>query len=217
MKKTLTIFSLHCCGGCSQEFLSDYQSIGQLADCFDITEPDDYGHDSIDVALVEGHLKSEKEEKNLKLIRKIAKTVVAIGACAHLSGVGSQKKSTKTVSDVIKVDYIIPGCPISKKELYHCLMDLYWGKKFTLPDLAVCFECRQNGNKCLLKDNKICLGPITRMGCDSICVNNGEACLGCRGHIPAPNIEKIKEALHPIVQDEAEIDHLLSFYGNQNE
>jgi sulfhydrogenase subunit delta len=122
------------------------------------------------------------------------------------------KGSIKNVAMIIKVDYFIPGCPINKEELYRCLMDLYWGRRFTLPDLAVCFECRQNANNCFLKKNKPCLGPITRMGCNSVCLNNGQPCRGCRGIIPQANIEKMMESLHQIVGEE-EAENLLSIFG----
>jgi coenzyme F420-reducing hydrogenase gamma subunit len=42
---------------------------------------------------------------------------------------------------------------------------------------------------------KTCLGPITRAGCDAICPTYGDSCEGCRGLIPEPNIDSLKDVL----------------------
>lgn len=226
MKKTLAIFSLTCCEGCQFEMLNHYEEFASILDFYEIKNfrlgQDDNLPEPFDVAIVEGSPDGERQIKFLKNIRNHSETIIAIGACAHLGGIQSErnrlpkklinKESTKSVPEIIKVDYIVPGCPISHKELYKCLLDVYWGKVFTLPDLAVCFECRQNENKCLIKEGKPCLGPISRAGCNSICVNSGEACLGCRGTIPQPNVLKLKEILSKIIP-EKEIDDMLSIYG----
>jgi sulfhydrogenase subunit delta len=229
-KKKLAIFSLTSCEGCQFEMLSCYEDFEKILKFYDVVNfrlgqeinlPGPF-----DVSIVEGNPDGEKQEKLLKEIRKHTKLVIAIGACAHLGGIQSErnhqpkklidKEKTKTVADVIRVEYIIPGCPINRFELYDCLMDVYWGKIFRLPDLAVCFECRQNENPCLLKQKKLCLGPITRAGCDSVCVNSGEACLGCRGTIPNPNIKKLKQILGANFS-EKEIDNFMTIYGTSKD
>lgn len=226
-QKKLAIFSLTSCEGCQFEMLSHYEDFQKILNFYDVANfrlgqeinlPGPF-----DVAIIEGNPDGDKQEKLLREIRKHTSIIVAIGACAHLGGIQSERNSqprklinqdkTKTVADIIRVEYIIPGCPINKSELYSCLMDIYWGKIFRLPDLAVCFECRQNENVCLLKEKKLCLGPITRMGCNSVCVNNGEACLGCRGTIPNPNIKKLKKNLETIFT-EKEIENFLTTYGS---
>jgi coenzyme F420-reducing hydrogenase gamma subunit len=55
------------------------------------------------------------------------------------------------------------------------------GRKFKLPEYAVCVECKKNGNLCLYEKGEICLGPVTRAGCNSICPSYGSKCEGCRG------------------------------------
>ena len=175
-----------------------------------------------DVAIIEGNPDSEKEIELVKHIRKHTQTVIAIGACAHMGGIQSQrnrlpqsiihKKQTKSVPDIIRTDYIVPGCPISHTEIIKCLLGVYWGKVFTLPDLAVCFECRQNQNKCLIKQGRPCLGPVSRAGCDSICINAGEACLGCRGPIEQANFKKMREILGTMLSED-ELENWLTIYG----
>ncbi|MFA7253698.1 MAG: hypothetical protein WC107_04020 [Patescibacteria group bacterium] len=225
MRKSLAIFSLTSCEGCQFEMLNSYEEFSKLLDYFDIKNfrlgSNKKEEGPYDVAIVEGSPGSKEQIEHLKKIRKESGIIIALGACAHLGGIQSERNGkeftktdkVKTVPEVIKVDFIIPGCPIRHEELYKCLLDIYWGKEFTLPDLAVCFECRQNENECRLKNRKACLGPITRMGCNSVCVNNGEACLGCRGPIPQPNVKKLKQILDTMVERE-ETENLFTIYGN---
>lgn len=229
-KKSLAIFSLTSCEGCQFELLSFYEHFNALLNFYDIKNfrlgSDESLPGPFDVALIEGSPDSEKQIKFLRDVRKQTKTIIAIGACAHMGGIQSErnnlpsnmisKDDVKSVSDVIRPDFIVPGCPVSHSELVQCLMDVYSDKRFVLPDLAVCFECRQNGNKCLIKNDKPCLGPITRGGCNSVCTNNNEACLGCRGPIEQANFKKMREVLGTMLEDE-EIENWLTIYGNLEE
>ena len=226
-KKTLAIFSLTSCEGCQFEMLNSYMEFNGLLKFFELKNfrlgQEDNFDGPFDVAVVEGSPEGERQIKLLRTVRKESKILVAMGACAHLGGIQSERNSdlpkypvkekVKPAIKVVKFDYIVPGCPIDHHELYACLMDIYWGKKFALPDLAVCFECRQNENECLLKQDKPCLGPITRMGCNSVCVNAGEACLGCRGPKPEANIQKLKRQIEPLIGKQ-ETNNILTIYGD---
>ena len=87
----------------------------------------------MDVAFVEGGISSYSEEERLKEVRSKAKYVVAIGSCA-ISGAPNNWRNTfdeatqkeiepvikrfghrprvTGIGDVVKVDAIVPGCPI---------------------------------------------------------------------------------------------------------
>lgn len=226
-KKSLAIYSLTSCGGCQFEFLSHYDKLAELLSFYDLEQfrlaEEKNEICAIDVTIIEGSPEEEYQTEKLKKIRANSKIVVAIGACAHLGGVQSQrnylskklinKKDVSSLHDIIRIDYTIPGCPINQDELVRCLIDVYFDKIFTLPDLAVCFECKQNENKCLIKKGKPCLGPITRAGCDSICTNNAETCLGCRGPIEQANFIKIKNILKPMLNDD-DLLNKFNFYGD---
>jgi len=90
----------------------------------------------MDVAFVEGAVSTKSEIRKLKLIRKNAKKVIALGSGAingwpsnlRNSFKGIKKKEVKvlmdrlgqiekvkTVKEVVKVDDEIPGCPIDAK------------------------------------------------------------------------------------------------------
>jgi sulfhydrogenase subunit delta len=91
----------------------------------------------MDIAFVEGAIAREEQEKSLKEIRGYAKLLVAVGSCA-VTGMPSAQRNlfpdeTKEeidflverfghldkvlkVSDVVKVDAEIPGCPMSEEK-----------------------------------------------------------------------------------------------------
>lgn len=93
--------------------------------------------DKLDVAFVEGAIASEDHVNKLKEIRKKSKVLVAIGACA-VTGLPSAQRNDFTedqkkeiehllarfkhlpkvqkVSDVVKVDADVPGCPMDPKK-----------------------------------------------------------------------------------------------------
>lgn len=227
VKKTLGIFSLTCCEGCEFALLKDYTNFANLLNFYDLKNfrmgqeinlPGPF-----DIAVVEGTPESMAEYKLLHEIRRQSKILVALGSCAHMGGIQSQrnhlppkligKPPVKPLHEVVKVDLTIPGCPIDNKETVQILLDAYWGKIIHLPDYAVCCECRKNENDCLIKRGEPCLGPVTRAGCNSICVNAGEACLGCRGPLPQSNFHRLKELLGNLMEEE-ELNNWLTIYGD---
>jgi len=92
--------------------------------------------DEFDIAFVEGAIASETHAKTLKEIRQKSKKLVAIGACA-VQGMPSAQRNTFNeeqnkaiefllarfaalpkvlkLSDVVKVDAQVPGCPMDPK------------------------------------------------------------------------------------------------------
>lgn len=228
IRKSLAIFSLTSCEGCQFELLSYYEHFNELSFFYDIKEfrlgQQDKLPGPFDVAIVEGSPEDEQQFDFLRKIRKDSKVVIAMGSCAHMGGIQSQrnsmpygifhkKNSVKSVPEVIKTDYIVPGCPISHAEMVKCLLDIYWDKKFLLPDTAVCFSCRFKGNRCLIKNDKPCLGPVTRDGCGAICPEKGEACLGCRGPLDQANFKKMRQILGTMLEKE-EIENWLTVFGD---
>lgn len=227
VKKSLAVFSLTCCEGCQFELLKDYDSFNKMLNFYDLKnfrlgQEDNYPG-PFDVAIIEGTPESQREYKTLLAVREQSAIVIAMGACAIMGGIQSQrnrlpqkifnKPNVKPISRIIKVDYCFYGCPINNKEAISALIDIYWQKIPAKVEHAVCFECRLNENECLIKKGLPCLGPITRGGCNSVCINGGEACLGCRGPLPQANFYKMKEILKDKL-DKNEIENWLSMYGD---
>lgn len=90
----------------------------------------------MDVAFVEGAISSDRQEQKLKKIREKAKILVAVGACAVVGSPSNQrnffdqakleeikpilekfkyKEKVLKLSDVVKVDESITGCPMNEE------------------------------------------------------------------------------------------------------
>jgi len=116
-------------------------------------------------------------------------------------------ETVKTLDQAIDVDYYLPGCPPTGKITFQAIEAILSGK---LPekgavlagDRALCYECDLNTTKpekllvsdlkrvhqvivdrekCLLAQGILCLGPVTRGGCEAPCVKGGMPCTGCFG------------------------------------
>ena len=164
-----------------------------------------------DFALIEGCISEKTQIPILQNIRKVAKKVYALGTCASFGGILSLS-NTKTafpISNYIEIDGIIPGCPPPSKLLGNCIIKLVENKEITLSEKNMCATCpirehfginRQviiskiNPNpeeirydeevpKCFLENGILCLGPITREGCEHICITLGLPCEGCMGSV----------------------------------
>jgi len=63
------------------------------------------------------------------------------------------------------------------------------------PKYPVCVECKQRLNSCVLDMGMMCLGPVTRAGCNAVCPRNRLGCWGCRGPSEEANFESLIEIL----------------------
>jgi sulfhydrogenase subunit delta len=99
------------------------------------------------------------------------------------------------VDKVVKVDFYIHGCPSNNAELARALKGILLGKGYQPPKYAVCVECKLRENVCMYEKDQVCLGPVTRAGCDAWCTSNGNVCYGCRGLLDNPNLEGSMEVL----------------------
>jgi sulfhydrogenase subunit delta len=183
--------------------------------------------DDYDIAIVEGSIARLMDEERLKKIREKARILIALGACAHLGGVqrlgnsytSAENKTEvynacsdgigddnpffknprhRALDEVVKVDFVIPGCPINKIEFAKVLVALLTGKKPPIPDYPVCVECKKKENICLFTIGGVCMGPVARAGCDAICPTFGNECEACRGYVSHPH-------------EKAQLDVLLKF------
>jgi len=206
------IFTLSSCEGCIVQILNledeliDILKSIDLVDCRVLGEKRDY--DVLDVAIVEGAVMSEEEEKELRKIRERCKKLVALGDCACHGGkfivkdFGISEIRVKLPRGItafradpldryVKVDYYVYGCPIDKEDFLTLLKDLLLGREYKPASYNVCAECILKENECLLEKGIPCLGPITRGGCKAVCPSNGRECLGCRGPAEDTNVDSL--------------------------
>jgi len=223
VKPKVAFFDFTCCEGCQLTVLSIGDKLLNLFESVEVVnfrEASSYKGQDYDIAFVEGSIASPKDIERVKEIRKRAKVVVALGACAHIAGINAirnfhnQQEIKKLVygdkawvfdsilaqpvDAIIKVDYYIPECPIDKEEFLRFVSQLLNNMKPFIPDYPVCVECKMKGNVCNYHKTIpiICLGPVTRGGCGAICPSSGNACEGCRGLIPDANLEAMEWLLN---------------------
>jgi len=116
-------------------------------------------------------------------------------------------ETVKTLDQTIAVDYYLPGCPPPVKLIMNAVGAILRNElppkgAVLAPDMALCEECPRRDTKpdklgitefhrpheimidpekCLLAQGLLCLGSVTRKGCDSVCINGNMPCTGCMG------------------------------------
>jgi len=224
MKPRVAFFDFASCEGCQLQVVNLEEKILDLIDVVEIVsfrEAMKEHSDDYDIAFIEGSIQRPMDEERLKKIRKNAKILVALGACACIGGVNKLRNEwtvdqvkeevykdadiegndlfdvfpTKAVDEVVDVDFYIPGCPINRNEFVKIVSQIAIGRKPKLPSYPVCVECKKNENICVFELGKFCLGPVTRAGCDAICPSFQDGCEGCRGFLDDPKMNCQKDVL----------------------
>jgi len=217
-KLRVAVFKLTSCSGCQLQILNMEDELLTLTDAVEFTyfleascaaSPGPY-----DVAFIEGSVSTPEQEELVKRVRGESRMLVAIGACATAGGIqalrnwlklGEVKKlvypkpewvealeHSKPVSEVVKVDYELRGCPVSKERLLSFIKQALLGRKPYLRRESLCMECRRRGNVCVVVAKGLpCLGPVVQEGCGAICPYFGRGCYGCFG----PSADARPEAL----------------------
>lgn len=210
-KVRIAFFDFACCEGCQLQvtYLNE-AFLGVLEHCeiVNFREAISERSDDYDIAFIEGSITRKQDEDRLKKIRGNASIVIAYGACATIGGVnGLRRRYTdqeakdivyagrefpleagwpRPVHEVVSVDYFIHGCPVNNDEVVKALKGILLGKGYTPPTHAVCVECKLKENVCLFEKGQICMGPVTRAGCDAWCPSWGNTCYSCRGMLENP-------------------------------
>jgi len=128
-------------------------------------------------------------------------------ADGHIVELPGSYRTVRTLSQVVDVDYFVPGCPPTPRILRTAVLTLLSGElppKGTVlaPDHALCEECPRRESKpenlslsrfkrphevlideekCLLAQGLLCMGPATRGGCEAPCIQGNMPCTGCCG------------------------------------
>jgi sulfhydrogenase subunit delta len=220
MKPRVAFFDFTGCEGCQLEVLNFNLEIVDLIGAVDIVEfreaSSDHS-DEYDIAFIEGSQTTQVDVERIQKIREKAKILVALGACSCTGGVNALKNRfsmeenlkvvygesaklystipTKPTSAYVKVDVHLHGCPPNRNEVISLVKCLLTGKKFEQCHNPVCVECKLAENICAFERGEFCLGPITRGGCNAICVTAGRKCWGCRALVDEPNVNSQKDIM----------------------
>jgi len=218
IKPKIAIYDFTDCEGCEVKLISLQEKFLLLEKKVEIVnwrlsqehfEPGPY-----DIVIIEGNPLTQQEIDLLKELRNNTPILIALGACAALGGIPAimPEKDRKywyekiytsqyhprgidalPLSNYVKIDFVIHGCPVDENEVVRVMEELLSGKKPSYRGYSVCFECKLTGNPCSLLENKPCLGPITQGGCGAICISGGSPCYGCFGLREEANIPALKK------------------------
>jgi sulfhydrogenase subunit delta len=221
MKPRVAFFDFTSCEGCQLDTLNiepgDLLDLVAAVDIVNFREVKTIREDDYDIAFIEGSISRESEIPRIKKIREQAKILIALGACACIGGINCLKNNlpmeealkivygddakyydtipARPVNAVVPVDYYVRGCPPQPAELIKVVKALLLGKNPDIPNFPVCVQCKMAGNICVFERGMTCMGPVTRAGCNAICVTAGRHCWGCRGLVDEPNVDSEKEIL----------------------
>ena len=235
----VAFFDLSCCEGCQLQVANLGEALLDVLGLVDLVEfrevMSERWEGRFDVAIVEGSVVNEESEERLRDIRERSNVLVAYGSCATIGGVNGMKNrkplpevqaavygdktdwfpasKTRALHHIVKVDYFIHGCPIHPDEFIKVLKSALAGLPYQVPDYAVCVECKFNENVCMYDKGVTCLGPVTRAGCNSWCVNNGNVCYGCRGMVSNPNQAGAEDVLRSYELDANQIANKMMMYN----
>jgi coenzyme F420-reducing hydrogenase gamma subunit len=217
---------LNSCGGCFFSILGS-QVFTDLLKSADIrifrliSEIQD--ESQLDVLIVEGGVTREDEAALLRRFWTEGTKIIALGSCAVLGGVmsGSENMNIAPIDRYVDPDIILPGCPPPQRLIGNLLLSTIDGTEFELSETNVCAECPFNQDQtyeveitklhptappksCFLREGVICLGPITRAGCEAQCIKDGIPCDGCMGS-PERNLPAAIANLFSILKVSPEI------------
>jgi coenzyme F420-reducing hydrogenase gamma subunit len=218
------VWKFASCDGCQLSLLDCEDELLAVAGAVDIdyfpeaTRGDVKGR--YDLALVEGSITTPHDAERIRDVRRRARTLVTIGACATAGGIQALRNfadvaeyaavvyarpdyidtlATSTpIAGHVPVDFELRGCPISKHQLVEVISAFLAGRRPVTPAHSVCVECKLRGNVCVtVAHGTPCLGPVTHAGCNALCPSYERGCYGCYGPKETPNPaalgDKLKE------------------------
>jgi sulfhydrogenase subunit delta len=215
-KVKVGIYGLTGCGGDQLTILNCEEELLDIVDAADVMSflmaKSDNQEGQLDVAFVEGSVSTKDNQKLLEDVRGRCQLLIALGNCACFGGPQAMKAGdgrweermnkvygekwpspteameAQPLSNLVKVDFCIPGCPISKRQFLQSLGRLLRGGVPQLPLVPVCVECKFRENECLLLKDIPCLGPVTAAGCRAVCPTYQVPCIGCFGPVDEANV-----------------------------
>jgi len=231
-KPRVAVFKLSSCDGCQLQLLDAEEALLDLAGALDIVHFREARSLSergpYDVTLVEGSVSTPAQVQEIRAIRDASRFLMTIGACATAGGIQAlrnwggldeavravyptpayiQSLATSTpVSDHVRVDLELQGCPVDRGQLLGTITALLAGTRPRLSSSSVCVECKRRGYVCVLVANgEPCLGPVTRTGCGALCPAFGRACYGCFGPSQPPNTQALAHRFEELRLTPAEV------------
>ncbi len=213
-KPKLAVHKFSSCDGCQLALLNLGEPLLLLPQLVDIVHFAEAGPSDpvaeADIALVEGSVATPEDEERIRRVREKSGLLIAIGACATAGGLQALANfadrgawmsavyshpeaievlpGSHALSEYVKVDLEIPGCPVNSHQVVSVLRDLLSGANPRRETQSVCMECKRRGVVCtLVSKGEPCMGPVTLAGCGALCPDMGRGCYGCYGPLKLIN------------------------------
>ncbi|MCB1733990.1 MAG: sulfhydrogenase subunit delta [Gammaproteobacteria bacterium] len=208
-RSRVAVHKFSSCDGCQLAFLNAGNDLLTLAERVQFVHFAEAGisapiDTNVDIAFVEGSISTAEDETRIAVIRAHSRYLVAIGACATSGGVQALRNLGRghdwlaevypnpdqidsldaacPVSDYVRVDLELWGCPVSERQLFAAIAALLGHVAPKEHNDALCMACKARGSVCVLVTrDEPCMGPLTRTGCGALCPDFGRACYGCFG------------------------------------
>jgi sulfhydrogenase subunit delta len=230
-KPRIGVFKFASCDGCQLSFLDAEDELLAVAGAVEIAYFPEASRamrkGPYDIAFVEGSITTHADAQRIQQIRRRAKMLVTIGACATSGGIQALRNwqnvdefvrlvyatpqfihtlsSSTPIAEHVLVDFELRGCPINKHQLIEVITATLAGRKPNVPAYSVCVECKRKGNVCVpVAHGTPCLGPVTQAGCGALCPSSNRGCYGCYGPMETPNTASLINQFRILGQTGAE-------------
>lgn len=244
MRSRVGVFKLASCSGCINELIYSLASDPWLLEHVEIKYflelQDDNSLDELDIAIIEGSSVRREHDEILRRVRDRSEVLIAMGTCATQGGIHSLRSeadveeakrsvypapqhidvsgSAKAVSEVVRVDISLGGCPVNGNSLASVIKKVAMGGWPVELYESLCAECKRKGVECVIVMRGLpCLGPITSAGCGAICPLFGRGCYGCSGinekGMNASMLSEVEDAMERLGLGREELRALLRSYS----
>lgn len=231
------IVKMASCDGCQLTLLDLEDELLAITERFELVEfPEASSLRSAgpyDVLLVEGAVSTPQQASEIVELRRKAKLLVSIGACASYGGIQALRNwsdhgvirasvyahpeyvesldQATPVSEHVKVDAELHGCPISPEQLREVLVSVAVGRRPQIREEAVCLECKRKGTVCVMVAEGVpCLGPVTQSGCGALCPSFRRGCFGCFGPREQANTASLALSLAGSGREDSDVARLFA-------
>lgn len=221
-RPSIAVWKFASCDGCQLSILDCEDELLLLAGAVQIARFTEMSSTIIegpyDLSLVEGSITTPEDAERIVEVRAQSRVLVTIGACATAGGIQGLRNFASTgeyartvyahpeylstldtstpISDHVRVDFELHGCPINRSSLMEVVTAFLAGRAPVIPTHSVCEECKRRGTVCLLvAEGTCCLGPVTKAGCGALCPSIGRGCFGCYGPASTVNTASLSSAL----------------------
>jgi coenzyme F420-reducing hydrogenase gamma subunit len=243
-RPSLAVWKFASCDGCQLTLLDCEDELLAVAGQLDIAYFLEASSATVggpyDLSLVEGSVTTPGDLERIQEVRRQSRFLVAIGACATAGGIQALRNFTDVaelarivyatpsflstlgtstpISEHVKVDFELRGCPIDRHQLLEVMSAFLAGRKPAIPSHSVCVECKQKGNVCVMVAHGTpCLGPVTHAGCGALCPTYHRGCYGCFGPAETPNTTSMAAALAAQGMDPDQMERLFHTFNAWSE